>query len=983
MKKTLLIGLSLFLLLSFAFTSVYADITGKIAGRVVDAKTGEPLPGVNVIIVGTQMGAATDMNGYYFIVNVPVGTYTVEASMISYAPTKVENVQVNADLTTTVNFKLSQKALKLKTLVVKAKRKMIIADATQTTRVVGAHSMAKLPVVTFQGVINRQAGVVSGHVRGGRDDEVAYMVDGMSVQNPITGGQGATVGNTAVEQISMLTGGFNAEYGQAMSGVMNIVTKEGGRKFSGSLQYLTNSFLPATISTGDNNIQIGFGGPLGTNMVRYYIAGDIRSVEDYAPHFHNVPDFPVTDDTLAAEYQRGYLLRTDSATGNVDTIELGTYTVPYKERRFGSSFWQDYTYRLPGHEEQVYHLQGKLTFKLSKMKLNLSAFTMRDQYNLYNSQWKYHLDSYLSRMNKANKLQARLTGMINSGTYFTLNAGSFYTGRMLGVKDMANEVNRYWWQDYKFLQDPLVTIYDSVLVYKGDTIFITSADSGKTYLRNYLWSHIYYPRDFGENNNALSPWGVKPPEARFYMIGDYRDGYFDYHYSKYYVLKGNLTSQITKNHMLKIGGEYKYYHIYGNRVDGPNGTNPFDDNYDVNPYVAAGFIQDKMEFEGMVVNAGVRFDAFDPKTTYLDTIVPSSDPNYKIDTTKLKYQISPRLGISFPVTDKQVFHLSYGHFFQNPTFENVYTTLFPDLSRSNQVIGNPGMSAEHTISYEFGLANQIGNDMSLDVTWYYKDIFGLIGMKKVVLPGFSSYQYTTSDYGNSKGIELTFNKRGEVISGQLSYTLSFSEGTAADPWEEYLNDYYESDFDMEAYKREIYPLAFDRRHVVNGNITLALPGDPNTYASIMADYQTGEPYTPRDLKGNRVGGYYSARKPATWGADLKLNKQFKIGEVKPNFFVQVTNLFNTKNVDDVYETTGKPDDDGAVITESMFQTDVRYGQVGYNLRADRNGDGIVTAHEEYLASLEAHNDYVSDPYKDGAYKLGNQRRILFGVELAW
>ncbi len=975
MRRFLTISLSIFLLVIFAFTSVYADITGKIAGRVVDAKTGEPLPGVNVIIIGTQMGAATDMNGYYFIVNIPVGKYSIKASMISYAPTEVSDVQVNVDLTTTVNFKITQQAIRMQTLVVKAKRKMIIADATQTTRVVDASSMTRLPVATFQGVINRQAGVVSGHVRGGRDDEMAYMVDGMSVQNPISGGQGATVGNTAVEQISMLTGGFNAEYGQAMSGVMNIVTREGGRKYSGSMKVLSNSFLPNTISNGDSKLEIGFGGPLGTNNIRFYLSGDIRDVKDRAPYYHVVPDFPVKDDSIAMRYERGYLINVDSASGDIDTIHIGDFTVPYRNQKYGSNYWQDYKYMIPHHGRQTYHTQGKLTFKLSQFKLNLSGFYMRDQYELWHDQWRYHLDNSNSVLQKAYKMQVSLNGMLNSATYFTLNANKFFTGRHLGLRDFAYEQGRYVWDDYKFVQDPMITIYDSILIHNGDTIFATDGATGPESLRNYIWSHIYYPRVIGTENSALCPWGVKPPDARFFMIGDYRDGYFQYQFSDVYNIKGDFNSQITKNHLFKFGGEVKYYHIYSNRVDGPNGTNPFDDNYDVKPWVASGFIQDKMEFEGMVVNAGVRADAFNPKVKYAPDI---SKQDSSINA-EIRYQVSPRLGISFPVTERQVFHLSYGHFFQNPNLSEVYTTLFPDLSRSNQVIGNPGMPAEHTISYEFGLANQIADDMSFDLTWYYKDIFGLVGFQKIVLPGFSSMIYVSGDYGNSKGIEFTLNKRGDMVSGQISYTLSFSEGTAADPWEEYENDYYESDFDLEAFKRKVYPLSFDRRHVLNGNITLAIPGEPNTYISLMGDYQTGQPYTPRDAKGSRVGDYFSARKPATWHTDLKINKEFNFGVIRPNIFFQVTNIFNTINIDDVYENTGKPDDDGAVITESQFKNiDIEYGQSGYTARADRNGDGVVTKHETYLASLEAHNDFVITPNN-----YGTQRVMMFGIELAW
>ena len=175
------------LIIIFIPLKLFGGTTGKIAGKIIDAKTKEPLIGANILIVGTSMGAASDVDGNYFIINIPPGVYEVKASEIGYAPIIIKDVRVSADQTTRLNFEMSEKAVQIKSVVVTASKPLIQKDLTSTQSSISGNSISMLPVEDVQSVINLQAGVVNGHFRGGRLGEVKYLIDGVSVNDVYSG----------------------------------------------------------------------------------------------------------------------------------------------------------------------------------------------------------------------------------------------------------------------------------------------------------------------------------------------------------------------------------------------------------------------------------------------------------------------------------------------------------------------------------------------------------------------------------------------------------------------------------------------------------------------------------------------------------------------------------------------------------------------------------------------------------------------------
>ncbi|MCB0301552.1 MAG: carboxypeptidase-like regulatory domain-containing protein, partial [Calditrichaeota bacterium] len=243
--------------LLFASLSIYAGTTGKIVGTVTDNGNGEPLIGVNVILEGTTLGATTDLDGSYLILNVPPGSYTVIFQYLGYRDVRIAPVNVSVDFTTRLSTKMEEASVELgETVEVVADREVIRRDLTSSQAEVSADEIANIPVEEFEDVLQLQAGVTRGegggfHIRGGRSSEVAYWVDGVSVTDAFDGSNAVEIENNAIQSLQVISGTFNAEYGQAMSGIINIVTKEGGSELTGNISayagdYFSNDSYGAT-----------------------------------------------------------------------------------------------------------------------------------------------------------------------------------------------------------------------------------------------------------------------------------------------------------------------------------------------------------------------------------------------------------------------------------------------------------------------------------------------------------------------------------------------------------------------------------------------------------------------------------------------------------------------------------------------------------------------------------------------------------------
>lgn len=911
-----IIGLFLvFVLLDIA----QAGETGRIRGRVVDAKTGEPLIGANVLVEGTMLGAATDINGEYLISNVPAGNQTLVVSYVGYQTQRRSNVLVMVDQTIKEDFRLSPGTVEMGVVEVKGKREAIVRTDPTTSRYITTEEFTKMPVATLADIVRLQAGVVTSpaygqHLRGGRPDEVMYYVDGVATSDPLFGYQAARVNPEATAEVVVISGGFDAEYGEAMSGIIQVITKEGRETMQGRFRMTTDEIFPAPLNFGDNRYEASIGGPLfGLKPLRYFVSGELYFTDDYNPM----------------------------------------------------------RYKLPHQERQDYKVTGKITYSLplgQGLKLTTDGYVAREQYGLYpydresenHLGFKYNLDHFLSRRERVKKFNVSANHMLTKSTIYTLRLSYFGNERMIGIRDLEREANERnyslrFWEDYIFKAEDTVR-KDPEVIFHPMPGYVEQSKS-----------------------NTNNPWGVY---NLFYGFGDYR--YFQLHWADVWTLKGDITHNVGKVHELKAGGELRQNYLHRRYNSLPWDPNPFVDLYDFSPIGAAFFIQDRMDFEDLVVRLGIRLDYLDPKA------YKRANPADIEDTTMVramqKYKFSPRVGISFPITTKTKFRFSYGHFFQTPAYHFLYDNISSAAyARGNQIIGNVDLRAQQTIAYELGLEQQLTDVLVFDATAYYKDVFDLMGVRYQPAVPMGYYPIVNEEYGNIRGFEVGLQKlESNYWNARVSYGLSLARGTASYAYEWYYERYrYGVDpvtgEEMEPPRRD-YALEFDERHNAKISVGCDFPEDFASVllrqfnASLLFNYGSGLPYTPREVRrlnaGRPTAERNSARMPARFTADLNAAKYVKVGKFRLGLTCVVTNLFDNEVVQWVYGATGLPDDDGYIATYSpanwVLDPDVSLLNTGkYNPVRDVNHDGYITDTEEYIAYKLAYLDFVNNPVNYG------------------
>ncbi len=901
---------------------LFSGPTGKIMGRVVDAQTNEPLVGCDVLVHGTELGASVEKDGRFSIINVPVGTYDVEASMVGYDPVIIKDVRVMADQVTTLTFKLKPTVLEQKPVEVIGERPMVVPSAVQTTRIASAEDIARLPITQVTQLVGLSAGVVSRggfqYIRGGRNDEILTLVDGIATVDPFYHIAYHRPPSQAVEEVQIVTGGFDAEYGEAMSGVVQISTKEGGERISGGVRYTSDDFMPKDLDFGYNLYQLNFGGSISRRL-RYFLSGELWKALDASPT----------------------------------------------------------RYRLE-KPRQEYTGQAKLTYRFPKTRLSFDYYTSAHQWMAFANSWRYWLHKYASIRSYGDKYGFTLNTMPDKNTVFEMKLGYHYYDRMQSVRSYEDEE-----EDKSHFLEKL-GIWNRYIMKSEDFVFRNESIPGHPIYNNkpappetailYLFKDRKANWEEGTPYTTNNPWGVY---GMFYGVGDYR--LFHYRQSKTYMAKFDYTKQIGTVHELKTGFEGKLYRLWLLENSLPWTSMPFWDAYLKKPYQVALYVQDRANFEDLVLRAGLRFDFIHPRSKKDAT--PTNVLDDSLVNAKPKFKVSPRLGIAFPITERIKFRFSYGHFFQTPSFTNLYESLEADIvRRGNIIVGDPDLDAQKTIAYETGFEAQLSDVFAFDLTLFYKDIYDLVGTRPVSALPMSYTIITNVEYGRTFGFELGLQKRlSQYWQAKASYTFQIAKGTAADAWQWYTYNYQGIPF-----TQIDYFLDYDQRHLFNFDFGLSFGEDfvffplRDFSAGFVFTYGTGFPYTPTDLRGNRTGDLNSGRMPASWNIDTRLTKSFRIAGLKPIAFVDILNLFNKINVTGVHAATGLPNFDGQVYTIGQFTSGYIPGDPTYHPARDYDHDGYITQWERYDSYIRARQDYVDNPTN-----YGPPRRVRVGLELGF
>jgi len=828
---------------------VLAGTTGKIAGKIIDAQTKEPLIGVNVLVAGTALGAASGLDGTYFILNVPPGIYQVKASMIGYAMVAMNNVKVSIDLTTKLDFELSEEVLTMGEVVVVAEKPIIQKDLTSTTAKIGGEEIAMLPIEDVNRAVSLQAGVVEGHFRGGRSAEVKYLIDGVAVNDVFTGNSAVEAEVNAIQELQVLSGTFNAEYGEALSGVVNQVTKAGGEHYSGELSGYVGDYVSSRTELFNNIDDIS---PTDVYNLQGTLSGPVPGLGKYLNFFLSGRRI----DSQGYIYGRRQFNPSDSSNFAADNPE---------DWYVGATGDNEY---VPMNPDERVSVQGKLTFKVGPAQgLRLNTFYQKQNFREYDHRFKLNPEGDYQRSQEGKLASLAYTHLFSPSTFADFQTSAFITE----------------YQQFVF-EDPLDPRY------------------------------VKLERMRDVSGNA-------------FLTGGTQMWHFT-HKAQTYTGKIDFTSQVTHAHLLKMGAEVQQhtldYHDFQVHVDATTDYKPalslpgaFDNNrYTRHPYQLAAYVQDKIELDYLVVNIGARFDYFQPDGEYLlnadqiaglDTLQPPFPQNL-FGKASAKYQWSPRVGVAYPITDRGVVHVSYGHFFQIPPFEYLYrnpnyriplTGDFPAFVGST--IGNADLEPQRTTIYEVGLQQQLAEDLGLTLTGYYKDIRNLLGNEVHVKNEFRKFgKYINRDYGDVRGLTLALEKRlRNGLGVTVDYTYQIAQGNASDPNDDYNKS--QATPPIEANK-QLVPLDWDRRHSLNFTVTLGAP--KNLIASFIGQIGSGLPYTP-SLLNQRTGLENSDSRPAFFNVDFYATKYLSLAGHDVSVFLKAFNLFDTANEQQVFGDTGR------------------------------------------------------------------------------
>ncbi len=950
LRKALLAMCVLFLLPALALAQ-----DGKLRGKVTDKESGDPLIGANITIDGTSLGAAADLNGDYVVLGVPAGVYTVRVSYIGYQPVALSNVRVSAGLTTTQDFKLSSSAIEVGSLEVVAERPLIQRNTTNTVRLTTTEDIENLPIRGLQNLVALNAGVIQQngtlYIRGGRMNEVAYFVDGVTATNPLFNTENVSVVQEGIEEIQLQSGGMTAEFGGANSAVVRTTMKTGGSSFKATLDFRTDDFAKpgkeflGTTSRGDRILVATLGGPLGSKL-RYFATGQHRYIRNRTSTFVEPFRFEnLIDDGLSGRTAGAPL---------PDAVAFKRNFLPNNQ-----------LYDNQGQMTLVYNFSNALKFRLSGSYQN-QLFPL-DMDNFFDA-----LNNIFDNRQREQNVQRglgglKMTHLLSPTTFYEVNLN--WTGRYSETTDP--EFGSDWvkyadrreiealghdaseWRSLFEGPDGYSTIFDFNFTPRNNPITSYSKNSqtsmgGSVDFTTQLNKNI--EMKFGGRMDYWTMRSFSVGNISSYLIYLYgRDGSTNRTFADEYVRRVELGSAGTINYMgWDVDGKSKV----NSGAQGPR-----------HPLFGSAYAQTKWEYRDLVLNFGLRYERIDAKI--LQPINPEvrredyDAANLFIKESALTETdaydfLLPRLNFSFPVTDRTVFYAQYGKYIQMPNLNDLYRGGLRQLSidvlpEQRSVYGFfqkfVGFTAkpERTDQYELGIRQTLTDNFAFTLTAFYKDLRDQLRLDRFLADGSGQLNagspifsgWFNNDIGTSKGLEMTLElRRTKRLSARVNYTLSNTRGTGSDSRSTRVAV---SDATVTSYPSLIYNLDQNQAH--RGTILMDYRFAKGDGGSILQglglntilSFNSGHNYTkieePLNLgqanawtvgmratadprSRNPVEALNSSTTPWIFNVDLNLEKLLYFSSFNVKVYANVLNAFNTRNVINLYPTTGTDDDDG-------------------------------------------------------------------------
>lgn len=1012
-------SLGLLALLLFP-TLAIAQNTGKLSGRVIDASTGEPLPGANVFLEGTTLGTSTVVDGQYTIFEIPPGTYTVVASFVGYVTVRQENVQIIAGITTRLDFELRPATIEGEEIVVVAARPLVNPTATNAVRRLDREEFEKLPtrdVVTYYAI---QPGVTflnnEIYIRGGRPDETEFLLEGISARSLLGTDNVIPVIPEALEEVQVFAGGYSAELGGANAGIVQQVLRSGGPRLSGMVQYESDFAADAFNNTyvyGYHDLTATLGGPLVWNQHRFFVAANYLTTDNYAPMFWYGANLDYSEN--------GELCVNDpdqQCIPPIDDITGDTAVAPLR--------WEDGKLPGIGRPLEEFRLNGTLLFDFSPLRVRLGGalLTANRRINTLPIRNFYNQERLPRRDDLRWLANLQATYFLSANTYLESNVGLF---------------------QYNFeVYDPLFgkpkadgkggAVLNVVNYYSREAVREALADDPELAdLYTKFWRGAYVQPSFYQFKTF-----------RFHRPGRVMTAYQRREQSYWNVSLGLVTQQ--ENHELRFGGHYQRwmvrdYALSGSslaavlnndttyaqqiraeapevafriRQDGWGGygydefMNKVDSGLDgpKRPVTAAVYINDKIEFNDIIVNAGLRLDYFDmdlwtvddltnPAYESSNAIVLGADeaPN-GLKAAPAKTVLQPRLGLSFPVTDRTVFHLQYGKFAQMPDMAFVYTrrSRMALIFSGRFFFASPfafDLDPIKTTQYEIGFSHQFTDFSAFDITAFYRKTEGqleIIRQKTDPRSAASDYNlFVNGDFSIARGIEISLRTRriGGVMT-MFNYTLTDAKGTNSEP-----GGQVSALENGTAPPSLLQPLAFEQRH--RGSIVLDYRTGPeqpvalqNLAVNLLLSFNSGHRFTRSTggvgQRGADEGALLTSSDPRNrvpleplnasttpwyFRTDLRVEKGFTFGRATATAYMYIENLLNRQNPINVYLRTGSPYNDGFLNNPELSEEIVA-------------AQGPDYVHYYQQINLRNRQHYIAD---EGVDLFDQPRQVRIGLRL--
>jgi hypothetical protein len=1038
LSRRLFVGFLLFLCLFVSDLSVKAAVTGKIAGVVRNAQTGEPLPGANVVIEGTDLGAACDMEGYYFIIRLEPGSYNVQARMMGYRGVTKTGVRVTSGHTTPLNFELEPTVIEGEGITVQAEREVVKMDLAGSSFSADRTEIEAVPLISdVTEFLNLQAGIDGWSIRGSGVSQTKLMADGLLLVDNLSNEPVMMPNLSEIKELSLIKGGFNAEYANVRSGVVNVITREGSPdKYSGSFEfrftpgyqkhsgrsifdpdnYNNSVFLWNKLDTGyvwnivdDDTVSCdtvikydsicwkGTGTVWGNRRSPFYdtikaksypsfrgwelesradadiitpeeyrdmfiwlrridTEGDtsLPSWDDLMPDSAYAPIYEITgDDTTVVDYNK---FAWEPGEGEEWPCKYGDKPdwtldagfggpIPVIGQHLGDlSFYASYrdhndAFALPDSRDYYRERMSslKLTSRFGNIKLNLrGAYSIINSLSPWATGYQMGNADYFYGYNGQVYLRSGMDIIDPTGEWNGINHGSDKLG--VGNLYRANALSPFDVTSKMYgltLQHALSenTFYDLKVNYlrtDNDARFyydVPRRIMGDTVVR-WFGDMVMGGGDYAVDN---IPYGFAVPVEEDAVISDlgganygstHQLGTWNTSWSETYNVSFDITSQLDKYNQIKFGFSVQYdkLHEYWIATDGWTWADEGEEttwsgqqyiytNYDASPILAGGYIQDKIEFEGMFANFGLRFDYSDPNTEW-----PTTEERYSLfysaymkdsllaqmpmEDASAAFKLSPRLGISFPILEMSKLFFNYGHFYSLPPNHYRYKIIWGDSRSPIIFLGNPSLDMERTISYEVGFESSIASTYLARISGYYKDTDNEYA-NVTYTDYYGDVNYITvenSGYGDIRGFEFEFRKaQGRFLTGWINYDYRVETSGQIG------RDAYYENLVLDQTEGKIMPEEDNPipRPVFRTQVTLKSPQDWGIFLggydlSFLYSWRAG--YYDTYMGDNTEEWRNELRNNIRWqderNVDISLRKSLVVSGVPISLFFDVHNVFD-------------------------------------------------------------------------------------------